>query len=96
MGDLALQVLGLGLQLQAEQALPPIRHTFTHFHLVLRVMAADVSGAATPDRGGFVPAAAFSRAALPTLMRKAFDAAHSVLAARDAARDAVEPARSGR
>lgn len=69
-----------------------VRHTFTHFHLILRVMAADVSGTATPDRGGFVPAAAFSRAALPTLMRKAFDAAHSVLAARDAAWDAVEPA----
>lgn len=49
-----------------------VRHTFTHFHLILKVMHAQgVSG--DPLRGRFRPAQDFSPAALPTVMRKAFD-----------------------
>ncbi len=46
-----------------------VRHTFTHFHLVLRVMVADVAADAVPARGGFV--ANVAPADLPTVMRKA-------------------------
>ena len=49
------------------------RHTFTHFHLRLKIMAATVSDAVEPERGHFVPHAAFSPTALPTAMRKVFD-----------------------
>ena len=49
------------------------RHTFTHFHLRLKVVAALVPMDQAPERGIFVPADEFDRAALPTVMRKAFD-----------------------
>jgi A/G-specific adenine glycosylase len=52
------------------------RHTFTHFHLRLRVMVADVADT-TPERGEFVPRATFRPSDLPTVMRKAFDLARS-------------------
>lgn len=45
-----------------------VRHTFTHFHLRLRIHAAKVP-AATP--GSFLPADEFDPGHLPTLMRKA-------------------------
>jgi A/G-specific adenine glycosylase len=48
-----------------------VRHTFTHFHLRLRIFAASVGQTAT---GAFVSAKEFNPAHLPTLMRKA----HSV------------------
>ena len=51
-----------------------VRHTFTHFHLILRVMRADVADAA-PLRGVFLTRADFRPADLPTLMRKAHDLA---------------------
>ena len=47
-----------------------VRHTFTHFHLVLRVLAAE--SAANPMRGHFTP---LDPASLPTVMRKAYDLA---------------------
>ena len=47
------------------------RHTFTHFHLILRVLVA--RAAVNPQRGDVV--ADFDPAALPTVMRKAFDLA---------------------
>ncbi|HEY0276152.1 MAG TPA: A/G-specific adenine glycosylase [Paenirhodobacter sp.] len=50
-----------------------VRHTFTHFHLTLRVFVAKVNGA------GFTPRADFRPAALPTVMRKVWDAAQGVL-----------------
>ncbi len=50
-----------------------VRHTFTHFHLTLRVFAASVGGV------GFTPRADFRPAALPTVMRKVWDAAQGVL-----------------
>ncbi|MBR9864315.1 MAG: A/G-specific adenine glycosylase [Rhodobacteraceae bacterium] len=49
-----------------------VRHTFTHFHLRLRVrFARDVRG--EPDSGSFLPRDRFSPADLPTVMRKAWD-----------------------
>ncbi len=47
-----------------------VRHTFTHFHLVLRLRTAQVPPDATPARGGFVASGAFRPADLPTVMRK--------------------------
>ncbi|PWK59871.1 A/G-specific adenine glycosylase [Roseicyclus mahoneyensis] len=52
-----------------------VRHTFTHFHLRLRVLLAEVTLDATPDRGAFHPRATFRPASLPTVMRKAWDVA---------------------
>ena len=52
-----------------------VRHTFTHFHLVLSLRLAQVGNTALPDRGGFIEAPYFQPASLPTLMRKAFDLA---------------------
>ncbi len=52
-----------------------VRHTFTHFHLRLRVLVAEVPQDADPDRGRFVPKHAFQPQSLPTVMRKAFSLA---------------------
>ena len=52
-----------------------VRHTFTHFHLRLRVLLAHVAHDATPDRGQFQAHATFRPASLPTVMRKAWDVA---------------------
>lgn len=45
-----------------------VRHTFTHFHLILRVLAAETD--ANPMRGRYVR---LDPASLPTVMRKAHD-----------------------
>lgn len=55
------------------------RHTFTHFHLRLRIMTAKVPTDAQAVRGDFLPETAFSPTALPTAMRKVFDLAHMTL-----------------
>jgi A/G-specific adenine glycosylase len=47
-----------------------VRHTFTHFHLRLRVAAAQVPAGFAPPMGWFRPAGLLD-AALPTVMRKA-------------------------
>lgn len=47
-----------------------VRHTFTHFHLILRVLVAETD--ANPARGNYVRLAP---ASLPTVMRKAYDLA---------------------
>lgn len=49
------------------------RHTFTHFHLRLKIMTATLGLQAQPDRGHFVAHHDFSPSALPTAMRKVFD-----------------------
>lgn len=49
-----------------------VRHTFTHFHLMLDVMVANVTDAA-PDTGTFIDLKDFRPSDLPTVMRKAFD-----------------------
>lgn len=53
-----------------------VRHTFTHFHLLLEVRVARV-GDASPDVGQFVARADFRPSDLPTVMRKAFDLART-------------------
>lgn len=52
------------------QSLGEVKHTFTHFHLILQVKAAD--SAANPQRGEYMP---LNPDDLPTLMRKAYDLA---------------------
>lgn len=51
-----------------------VRHTFTHFHLVLHVFHAQL-GDPTPTQGSFVLPEDFRPSDLPTVMRKAFDLA---------------------
>jgi A/G-specific adenine glycosylase len=48
-----------------------VRHSFTHFHLDLAVLTADVAQETEPDRGEFLGMNTFSPADLPGLMRKA-------------------------
>lgn len=55
-----------------------VRHTFTHFHLYLTVHAARVDAGAQPNTGRFIAAAKFAPSDLPTVMRKAFDAAQQL------------------
>ncbi|OYX19201.1 MAG: A/G-specific adenine glycosylase [Rhodobacterales bacterium 32-66-9] len=50
-----------------------VRHTFTHFHLVLRILVARIDG--PPGRGDLIRRADFRPADLPTVMRKAWDLA---------------------
>ncbi|MCR8724329.1 A/G-specific adenine glycosylase [Frigidibacter sp. ROC022] len=52
-----------------------VRHTFTHFHLRLALRLADAPVGVEPSRGRFVRHQDFRPAALPTLMRKAYDLA---------------------
>ena len=49
------------------------RHTFTHFHLRLRVKTALVPMDRAADVGHFVALEAFRPSDLPTVMRKVFD-----------------------
>ena len=58
-----------------EQAL----HTFTHFHLILRVQTAWLPQDTKPTRGHFIPAADFSPTALPTVMQKSYALAVATL-----------------
>jgi A/G-specific adenine glycosylase len=55
-----------------------VRHTFTHFHLILQVLVARPADQPAL-RGTFVAGVDFRPAALPTLMRKAFDLAHAAI-----------------
>jgi A/G-specific adenine glycosylase len=54
-----------------------VRHSFTHFHLILSVHVARIDGPAI--RGDWMPRAAFRPADLPTVMRKAWALARPVL-----------------
>ncbi|MEL7280077.1 MAG: A/G-specific adenine glycosylase [Pseudomonadota bacterium] len=51
------------------------RHTFTHFHLRLRIEVTTLSLDAAPTGGHFVAEHEFRPAQLPTVMRKVFDLA---------------------
>jgi A/G-specific adenine glycosylase len=58
------------------QLLPgEVRHTFTHFHLILQVKRADLPLETAPLRGVFIDLKDFRPTDLPTVMRKAFDLA---------------------
>lgn len=59
-----------------------VRHTFTHFHLILRVCTADLPQDCAPARGFFLDARAFRPSDMPTVMRKAFDLTRDSGAAR--------------
>ena len=61
------------------QRLGEVRHTFTHFHLVLDVQAAILPTPNT-ERGYLLPHPDFRPADLPTVMRKAHDIASTFLA----------------
>lgn len=51
-----------------------VRHTFTHFHLILRVMHAELPDGHTPAEGHeMITRHDFRPSDLPTVMRKAFD-----------------------
>ena len=54
-----------------------VRHTFTHFHLVLGVMRLDVDQDASGAVGRFYRPDEFGPSDLPTVMRKAFDLARN-------------------
>ena len=56
-----------------------VRHTFTHFHLRLKVQVANVSQVNQPNRGQFIPRHQFRPSDLPTVMRKAYDLASATL-----------------
>jgi A/G-specific adenine glycosylase len=55
------------------------RHTFTHFHLRLKIMTATAPMQTNPKKGTFILHSEFSPTALPTAMRKVFDLAHLTL-----------------
>lgn len=55
------------------------RHTFTHFHLRLKIMTAKVALGTKPACGEFLSQGKFNPTALPTVMRKVFDLAHMTL-----------------
>lgn len=61
------------------QTLGEVRHTFTHFHLILSVQVG-MSDEAVPQRGAFMPRTQFRPASLPSLMRKAWDLGQSAAA----------------
>lgn len=52
-----------------------VRHTFTHFHLRLKICVANISHSDDVQIGEFIDAAAFDPSSLPTVMRKAYDLA---------------------
>ena len=55
------------------------RHTFTHFHLNLKIVTAYVPDDAVPSIGHFIPDDQFRPTALPTVMRKVYDLAAATL-----------------
>ena len=56
------------------QTLPgEVRHTFTHFHLILTVKTAPLPEGVEPATGEAIPRTAFRPGDLPTVMRKAYD-----------------------
>jgi A/G-specific adenine glycosylase len=50
-----------------------VRHTFTHFHLILQVKTAQVSSGHSTETGVFLNKHDFRPSDLPTVMRKAYD-----------------------
>ncbi|NOD65144.1 MULTISPECIES: A/G-specific adenine glycosylase [unclassified Ruegeria] len=50
-----------------------VRHTFTHFHLILRVWAADIEDDNVPEHLTVLDKHSFKPSDLPTVMRKAYD-----------------------
>lgn len=59
-----------------------VRHTFTHFHLILRLRLADLPAGTPLSRGTAVPRHAFRPGDLPTVMRKAWNLASGAFSPR--------------
>ncbi len=57
-----------------------VRHTFTHFHLHLRLHVAQVAQECSPEHGFFIPAPDFRQTDLPSVMRKAHKIALATIA----------------
>ncbi|MDP2082481.1 MAG: A/G-specific adenine glycosylase [Pseudotabrizicola sp.] len=55
------------------QDIGEIRHTFTHFHLYLTLLVAELPNGTIVTRGEFISHNDFSASDLPTVMRKAYD-----------------------
>jgi len=68
-----------------------VEHTFTHFHLVLSVQAAEVGDRPPPDGCFWLAAADVAGEALPTVMRKVVEAATGKPARKAAGRPASGP-----
>ena len=76
------------LELRPEEAPPcegnwktlseDLSHTFTHFHLLLRVHKAELPSTVTPTRGFFLNDQSFNPSTLPTLMQKAYSIAFPI------------------
>ncbi|GBG03319.1 A/G-specific adenine glycosylase [Azospira sp. I13] len=68
----AALVSRLGLALESVEALPEVRHAFTHFRLFLTPLLCRVSSRPEVGEGGleWLPAEDFARAALPAPLRK--------------------------
>jgi len=62
------------------QEVGEVRHTFTHFHLILRLQVARAGLGDRPMRGEFLPLGSFRPADLPTVFRKGYDLAAGILA----------------
>lgn len=62
------------IKAQWQEVAGEVRHTFTHFHLLLTVLT---SHAPIDAKGGFIEPADFRPSDLPTVMRKAFDLVHT-------------------
>ena len=54
-----------------------VRHTFTHFHLILTLRFVEIDWHPLTEKGEIVPRDDFRPSDLPTLMRKAFDLVNS-------------------
>ncbi|GFE66245.1 A/G-specific adenine glycosylase [Litoreibacter roseus] len=55
-----------------------VRHTFTHFHLILTIQTAWVAVEENPSNGQYIPHRDFRPTDLPTVFRKVFDVASHV------------------
>ena len=53
-----------------------VRHTFTHFHLILQIKTAEVPTEHPVEKGDFLNKHDFRPSELPTVMRKAYDLWH--------------------
>lgn len=79
------------------EAETPIRHSFTHFHLLLTVRTAEVPLGTNAERGFFLPAHEVRPADLPTVMRKVLDVASGRFGAVERPRRGrYDPARPGK
>jgi A/G-specific adenine glycosylase len=80
-GEASTVLANLGLTLESATAMPPLRHTFTHFHLTLEPIFCLVSPTCNAAEAGmeWVELAKASTAGVPTPIRKLFKQVASVM-----------------